>query len=268
MSLGASASPRAVWLLRKSSPWFAPLGFLLLWQLLCVWGVIPGRLLPAPLEVVLAMVRATTHGNLLTELGISALRAFAGLAIGSAIGLVLGLLTGLSRPLQLVLDGPLQMLRAVPALALVPLVILWFGLGEAGRIFIVVITVIFPVYLNTFHGVRSVEPQLVEMAGVYGSRGWGLYRDVILPSALPSILVGLRFALGLSWLVLIVAESLGAERGLGYLAQNAREFMQMDMLVLTIVLWAILGKLADSFARRLERWLLPWQHKAQQMDAT
>src|SRR5262249_34966554 len=156
--------------------------------------------------------------NLLWQMAASALRAAAGLLIGSTLGLVLGLLTGLSRPLQLVLDGPLQMIRAVPALAMVPLVILWFGLGGAGRLFIVVMTVVFPVYLNTFHGVRSVEPQLIEMASVYGLTRFELYREVILPSALPSILVGLRFALGMAWLVMIVAESLGAEEGLGYIA--------------------------------------------------
>ena len=109
---------------------------------------------------------------------------------------------------------------------------------------------VFPVYLNTFHGVRSVDPQLIEMARVYGLRGFALYREVVLPGALPSILVGFRFALGLSWLVLIVAETHRRQRGLGYVAMNAREFMQMDVLVLTIVLWAVLGKLADVLARR------------------
>ena len=254
-------------LLRAALPWSAPLVLLLLWEALCRMHVIPSRLLPAPLEVVLAAVRETVQGDLLIHLGVSTLRAAAGLAIGASLGLALGLSSGLSRPLQLVLDGPLQMLRAVPALALVPLVILWFGLGETGRIFIVAITVLFPIYLNTFHGVRSVDPRLIEMARVYGLRGFAFYREVILPGALPSILVGLRFALGLAWLVMIVAESLGAKSGLGYIAQNAREFMQMDLLVLTIVLWALLGKGADLLARRLERWLLPWQPKAQRLDA-
>jgi len=253
--------------LRAALPWIAPVGAVLGWQALSALQVIPTRLLPAPFDVLLAGVQGTLHGDLLMHLGVSTLRAAAGLAIGSAIGLVLGLLTGLSRPLQLLLDGPLQMLRAVPALALVPLVILWFGLGESGKLFIVAITVVFPVYLNTFHGVRSVDPQLIEMAKVYDLRGFELYRQVIFPGALPSILVGFRFALGLSWLVMIVAESLGAKSGLGYIAQNAREFMQMELLVLTIVLWALLGKVADVLARWLERRLLPWQPKTQRLDA-
>jgi sulfonate transport system permease protein len=249
------------------APWIAPFVLLVVWEVSSRTGLLPKVLLPAPLDVAKAAVTAVAHGGLLIHLGVSTLRAAVGLAVGSTIGLALGLLTGLSRPLQLVLDTPMQMLRAVPALALVPLVILWFGLGETAKLFIVSVTVVFPVYLNTFHGVRSVDPQLVEMARTYRVSGWKLYREIILPGALPSILVGLRFALGISWLVLIVAETIGATQGLGYVAMNAREFMQMDMLVLTIVLWALLGKLADVFARALEARLLPWQPRTQRMAA-
>lgn len=252
---------------RKLAPWIAPALLLVFWELASRTGLLPKALLPAPLEVAQAFADAIARGDLLVHLGVSALRASAGLAIGASIGLALGLLTGLSRKLQLVLDTPLQMMRAVPALALVPLVILWFGLGETAKLFIVAVTVMFPVYLNTFHGVRSVDPQLVEMARTYHVSGFALYREVILPGALPAILVGLRFALGMSWLVLIVAETIGAERGLGYVAMNAREFMQMDVLVLTIVLWAILGKLADALAGKVEQQLLPWQPRSQRMAA-
>jgi sulfonate transport system permease protein len=251
----------------KLAPWAAPLFLVGLWEVLSRVGAIPPRLLPSPVGVLSAALRETLHGELGLHLGISALRAGVGLLIGATVGLVLGLLTGLSRSVQLVFDGPLQMLRAVPALAVVPLVILWFGLGETGKIFIVVITVIFPVYMNTFYGVRSVDPQLIEMARVYDLRPLELYREVILPGAMPSILIGLRFALGLSWIVMIVAETIGATSGLGYIAQNAREFMQMDLLVLTIVLWAVLGKVTDVLARKIERWLLPWQPKMQRLDA-
>lgn len=252
--------------LRALLPWVAPLGSLLLWQLASQLGWLPANFLPAPLAILRAGIEGVRHQQLLVHLAVSGGRAAAGTIIGASIGLALGLLTGLSRPLQLLLDGPLQMMRAVPALALVPLVIVWFGLGEVAKIFIVVITVVFPVYLNTFHGVRSVDPQLIEMSRVYGLRGFALYRHVILPGALPSVLIGLRFALGMSWLVIIVAETLGASTGLGYLAATAREFMQMDMLVLTIVLWALLGKAADLLARRLERWLLPWQPAGQRLS--
>ena len=248
-------------------PWIAPLLLLALWELASRSGLLPKTLLPAPFEVAQAALRSVLHGKLLLHLGVSALRAGAGMLVGALVGLTLGLSTGLSRRLQLLLDTPLQMLRAIPALALVPLVILWFGLGETAKLFIVAVTVMFPVYLNTFHGVRSVDPQLVEMARTYHVSGFALYREVILPGALPSILVGLRFALGMSWLVLIVAETIGAEQGLGYVAMNAREFMQMDTLVLTIVLWALLGKLADVLAASVEQRLLPWQPRSQRMAA-
>jgi sulfonate transport system permease protein len=252
---------------KRLAPWIAPAVLLAVWEVASRTGLLPKTLLPSPLEVAQAFVRAVLRGDLLVHLGVSALRAGLGMLIGAGIGLALGLLTGLSRKLQLVFDTPLQMMRAVPALALVPLVILWFGLGETAKLFIVAVTVMFPVYLNTFHGVRSVDPQLIEMARTYHVSGFAMYREVILPGALPSILVGLRFALGMSWLVLIVAETIGAEQGLGYVAMNAREFMQMDTLVLTIVLWALLGKLADVLASSLEQRLLPWQPRSQRMAA-
>lgn len=252
---------------KRISPWLAPLGLLVLWEGAARTGLLEPTVAPAPLEVLRSGLTALRHEQLLSHLGVSALRAGAGLLVGSVLGVLLGFLTGLSRPMQLLLDGPLQMVRAVPVLAITPLVILWFGLGEAAKLFIVALTVLFPVYLNTFHGVRSVDPQLVEMARVYRVRGFAFYREIIFPAALPSILVGVRFALGLSWLVLIVAESLGATQGLGYVAMNAREFMQMDRLVLTIALWAALGKLADVAARNLERALLPWQPRAQRLGS-
>ena len=263
---GVAVLPSSVWY-RRTAPWVAPVALVAVWELLAEVGAFGPELFPSPSAIVKAGLQATLHGELGKHLAVSALRAFGGLVVGGGAGLVLGLLTGLSRPLQLLLDGPLQMLRAVPALALVPLVILWFGLGEGAKLFIVAVTVLFPMYLNTFHGVRSVDPQLIEMARVYGIRGWALYRQVILPGALPSVLVGLRFALGMSWLVLIVAETLGASEGLGYVAMNAREFMQLDVLVLTIVLWALLGKGADVLARTVERALLPWQPRQEYRKA-
>jgi sulfonate transport system permease protein len=152
-----------------------------------------------------------------------------------------------------------QMIRNVPHLALIPLVIVWFGIDEGAKLFIVALGVFFPIYLNTLHGVRSVDPQLIEMAGSYGFRGWPLFRRVIFPGALPSILVGLRFALGVMWLTLIFAETIAAQSGIGYMAMQAREFMQTDVIVLSILLYALLGKGADSLVKVLERWALAWR---------
>jgi sulfonate transport system permease protein len=151
-----------------------------------------------------------------------------------------------------------QMLRNIPPLALIPLVILWFGIDEGAKLFLVALGVFFPVYLNTFHGIRSVDRGLIEMARSYGLTRWGLYREVILPGAMPSILVGLRYAMGLMWVLLIVAETVSASSGIGYMTMNAREFLQTDVVLVGVLTYALLGKLADVAARKLERLCLRW----------
>jgi sulfonate transport system permease protein len=173
-------------------------------------------------------------GEIWTHLAISGWRAGLGFVIGGSIGLVLGFITGLSKWGERLLDSSVQMIRNVPHLALIPLVILWFGIDESAKIFLVALGTLFPIYLNTYHGIRNVDPALVEMARSYGLSGFGLFRQVILPGALPSILVGVRFALGFMWLTLIVAETISANAGIGYLAMNAREFLQTDVVVLAI----------------------------------
>src|SRR6202522_3244416 len=150
------------------------------------------------------------------------------------------------------------MVRNIPHLALIPLVILWFGIDEEAKIFLVALGVFFPIYINTQHGIRSVDSQLVEMGRTYGMSPPTLFWHVILPGALPSIFVGLRYALGIMWLTLIVAETIAASSGLGYMAMQAREFMQIDVVVLSILIYALLGKVADSASRALERLTLSW----------
>jgi sulfonate transport system permease protein len=239
-------------------PWIVPTLVLVWWEISARAGWLSSRVLPEPLAVAQAAWGLMRSGDMWTDVKVSALRALGGFAIGGGIGFVLGLGTGLFKPLEASLDSTVQMIRNIPALAMIPLVILWFGIEEEAKLFLVALGVFFPVYMNTFHGIRSVDANLVEMAKSYGVRGLALYRDVILPGALPSILVGVRFALGLMWVMLIVAETISAQSGIGYMTMNAREFMQTDVVVVGILLYALLGKLADMFARRLERWLLPW----------
>jgi sulfonate transport system permease protein len=137
-------------------------------------------------------------------------------------------------------------------------VILWFGIEEGAKLTLLSVGVFFPIYINTFHGIRSVDPQLVEMGHAYGLSRWQMVKNIILPGALPSMLVGLRFALGLVWVILIVTETISAQSGIGYMTMNAREFLQTDVVVLGILLYAALGKLADVTAKLLERTLLRW----------
>ena len=150
------------------------------------------------------------------------------------------------------------MARNIPQLALIPLVILWFGIEEEAKLFLVALGVFFPLYVNTLHGVRGVDPQLVEMGRSYGMTQWDLFQRIIFPGALSSIFVGVRFGLGVMWLTLIVAETIAAQSGIGYMAMHAREFMRVDVVIFAILVYAALGKVADSAARLLERSFLAW----------
>lgn len=242
----------------RALPWGVPVLILAGWQLASQLGWLSSRVLPEPWAVLEAFWRLSASGEMWTHVAISTRRALLGFAIGGGLGLLLGLLTGSFRAAETLLDSSLQMVRNVPPLALIPLVILWFGIDETAKLFLVALGVFFPVYLNTFHGIRAVDPGLIEMARSYGLSGWQLYRHVILPGALPSILVGVRFSLGLMWVLLIVAETISAQAGIGYMTMNAREFLQTDVVLVGILLYALLGKLADLLAKGLERWWLRW----------
>jgi sulfonate transport system permease protein len=239
-------------------PWAVPVLLIIIWQLLVQVGWLSTRVLPAPSGVVQAFFTLAKSGELLRHIGVSTWRALVGFLIGGGIGLVLGLLNGIFPVAEKLLDTSVQMLRNIPHLALIPLVILWFGIGEEAKLFLVALGVMFPMYLNTFHGIRSVDSGLIEMGKVYGLKPTALFWQIIIPGALPSILVGLRYALGIMWLTLIVAETIAADSGIGYMAMNAREFLQTDVVVLSILMYAILGKLADTAAKVLEERWLSW----------
>ena len=240
------------------TPWIVPLVILLVWQLACVSGFVPARVMPAPTDVALAGWKLLRSGELVQNIWVSFWRASVGFGIGGSIGFAFGLANGLSELSSKLTDTTLQMVRNVPHLALIPLVILWFGIDESAKLFLVALGVFFPIYLNTLHGIRTVDPQLIEMGRIYGMSNGQLFRRVIFPGALPSIFVGVRFALGIMWLTLIVAETIAASSGLGYMAMQAREFMQIDIVVLSILIYALLGKVADSASRVLERLTLSW----------
>jgi sulfonate transport system permease protein len=244
------------WLLAIS--WIAPLVLVVSWEVLAQAGWLSPQVLPAPSKVLRTAFRLAVSGSLLGDLGVSMLRAAAGFAIGGGVGFALGTLVGFSRLGEALIDRSVQMIRAIPFLALLPLVIVWFGVGEAEKIFLVSLGVSFPIYINTTLGIRQVDPKLLELGRVQGLGTWQLIRRIILPGALPSILTGVRYALATAWLALVVAETIGAQSGLGFLAMDAREFLRTDVIVLTIVIYALIGVAADSIARVLERRLLAW----------
>jgi len=243
---------------RNSLGWLLPVVIVALWELAARAGLIASNVLPAPTAVLEAFWRLLRSGELVQNIGVSAARALAGFAVGGSIGFALGLANGVSALSRGLTDTTLQMIRNIPHLALIPLVILWFGIDEEAKLFLVALGVFFPIYVNTLLGIQSVDPQLVEMGRIYGMNRWQLFARVILPGALPAIFVGLRYALGIMWLTLIVAETISASSGLGYMAMQAREFLLIDVVVLSILIYALLGKLADSLARLLERLSLQW----------
>lgn len=238
--------------------WIVPVLLLVVWEAAVRGHLLSSTLLPAPSAVAVAGWRLLRTGELVDNISISFSRAMLGFLIGGGLGLGFGAANGLSAFSRQLLDPSLQMVRNVPHLALIPLVILWFGIGESAKLFLVALGVFFPIYINSYHGIRTADPQLVEMGRAYGMGGWRLFRRVILPGALPSIFVGLRYGLGTMWLTLIVAETIASSDGIGHMAMQAREFLQTDVVVLAILIYALLGKLADSAVRLLEHAYLPW----------
>ena len=239
-------------------PWVLPAALLAAWQLVSALGLVSDSVLPSPAAVAAAAWKLALNGELAENIEVSFLRAISGFVVGGGVGFALGLANGLSRLSERLTDSTLQMARNVPHLALIPLVILWFGIDEEAKLFLVALGVFFPLYVNTLHGVRNVDPQLVEMGRSYGMTRFDLFRRVVFPGALPSIFVGVRYGLGVMWLTLIVAETIAAQSGVGYMAMHAREFMRVDIVVFAILVYALLGKLADSAARLLERLCLGW----------
>ncbi|MXP62893.1 ABC transporter permease [Roseomonas sp. M0104] len=237
----------------------SPLVLVVLWQAASMAGLIPPRTLAAPTTVLASTWELIETGELPYHLLVSLGRVLTGFTLGVTTGAALALVAGLSRLGEEVVDAPMQMLRTMPFLALVPLFILWFGIGETPKIALVALGATFPVYLTLFAGIRGTDPKLAEAARVFGLDRRGLIRHVILPGALPSALVGLRYALGSAWLSLVIAEQINATAGIGFLINDAREFLRTDVIVVGLVVYALLGLGADALVRLVERRALAWR---------
>jgi sulfonate transport system permease protein len=239
-------------------PWLFPIGLILVWQILSATGVVSTAIVPAPFDIWDAARQLAERGELQHDILVSLRRVAIGFSIGALGGLLLGLAVGLFESVHDLFDRSLQMVRTIPHLALVPLMILWFGIGEEPRLILVAMGSLFPVYINTVGGIRNVDPKLIELGKSYGLGRAELVWSIILPAALQPILVGMRYALGVAWLTLVVGETIASRDGVGYLVQNARELLRIDIIVLAIILYAIAGWLSDFITRLIERWLLRW----------
>jgi sulfonate transport system permease protein len=259
------ASTRFGALRRLRSPlgiYTTPLLLVVIWQLLCSTGRVPMTIAASPVQVVQAAIHLWQVGapsTLGEDLRVSLTRALLGFAFGASVGAVAATIAGLWRFGEQLFNGPVQILNTVPFLALLPLMIMWFGIGQESKVLLIALGAAIPVYINLFAGIRGVDQRLVEMATVAGAGRRRLVFRVILPGALPGALVGLRFALAYSVLGLVVAEQINANSGIGFMITQAQTYDRLDEMFLGLVIYAILGLFADQIVRVLERVLLVWR---------
>jgi len=243
------------WLRRTSGPVL----LLVLWQVLSSTGVLTADVLASPGTIARVAGDLVSDGSLTNAMGVSLQRVAVGLLLGTVVGTGLALVSGLFRIGEDLVDASVQMLRTVPFVGLIPLFIIWFGIGEAPKVAIITLGVSFPLYLNVYAGIRGVDSQLIEAGESLGLSRWGLVRHVVLPGALPGAMTGLRYSLGIAWLALVFAEQINADAGIGFLMVQARDFLRTDVIVVCLIVYAFLGLLADFIVRSLERLLLQWR---------
>jgi sulfonate transport system permease protein len=236
-----------------------PVLLLAIWSIGSAVGWLDPRVLSAPWTVVTTTGELIADGRLQSNLLTSAQRAFAGLGIGVVLGVALALVAGLSRLGEAMLDGPIQIKRAIPSLALMPLLILWLGIGESMKITTITLGVFVPIYLHTHNGLRSIDSRYVELAQTVGLSRGEFIRRVVLPGALPGFLLGLRFAVTAAWLSLVVVEQINSTSGIGYMMELARTYGQTDIIIVGLVLYGALGLLSDGVVRLIQRKALSWR---------
>ena len=242
---------------------FLPILIVVLWELTGVLGLISDTLLPRPSMIFTTFIDLVLTGELIGHFQISLLRALGGFILGGTLGLLAGLAVGFNRNIEQTVDPTFQMFRTIPTLAVIPLFILWFGFGEVSKILLIAKGSFFPLYVNTFLGIRGVDSKLFEVGKVLEFNRLKQITLLILPAALPNILLGLRLSLGVAWLALVAAELMGSSQGIGYLIMDARQFSQTSIVFVGIIIFAVFGKLSDSLVRLLERRLLKWQDNFQ-----
>jgi sulfonate transport system permease protein len=236
-----------------------PIAVIALWQLVCSAKVFTSVEVASPVAVLDAARQLWAQGALQSNLITSLQRVIEGLAIGVTVGVLLAVVCGLFWVGEDLLDPVIQVARFVPILGLVPLAIIWFGVGELPKVFLIALGCVFPVYINTFAAIRGIDMKLVEAGQTFGLNRWGLVRKVILPGALPGFLVGLRFALAGSWIIIVVAEEINAQSGLGYLITQAQTTNRTDIMMLGLAIYGLIGLVVDAIVRLLERRLLAWR---------
>lgn len=229
------------------------------WQTLFHLGYIKPIILPPPSRVVLTFWELLRSGAMLRHVGISVLRVLEGFGIAAVLGLGLGIAIGLSRTLDRMTDLIIQVTKPIPPLAWIPLAILWFGIGEESKVYIIFLGAFFPIVINTTAGIRQTDHKFIELARILEVPRGRFVRQVVIPGALPAIMTGLRVGLMVAWICVVAAELIAASSGIGYLIMDARQLSQSDVVLVGMITIGIIGKLMDSMIRRLEKRLISWR---------
>jgi sulfonate transport system permease protein len=260
----AQRRPPARWRHRAWYRAISPLVFLVAWQLVSASGLVSQQKLPSPTTVFHTAVTLITgqsaaFGTLQGAMAVSLERVAIGFVLGGGAGLVLALVAGLSRLGENSVDPLMQMLRTLPLFGLIPVFIVWFGIGELPKVLLIALGAAIPLYLNTFAGIRGVDAKLAEAGQSLGLSHSEMIRHIILPGALPQMLVGLRQSLGVAWLALVVAEQINANAGLGFMISQATQFLRNDVIFVALLVYCVLGLLTDALVRLIERRALAWR---------
>ncbi len=264
----AVASRRPRRRIRRVSGWrrvISPVALLVVWQLSSALHLISSQKLPPPTAVVskaynLVTISQTEFGGTLQHAMLISLERMAiGFAVGAAVALLCAVVAGLSRVGEEAIDPIMQMLRTLPLFGLIPVFIVWFGIGQLPKILLVALGATIPLYLNAFSGIRGVDGRLGELGRSLGLSRWETLVHIILPGALPETLVGLRQSLGVAWLALVVAEQINANSGLGYMINQATQFSENNVIIVALLVYTILGLITDWMVRILERRTLSWR---------
>lgn len=253
------SNPTKVWSLRFPIGLILPILIVATWETVCRLGLFPPWQLPAPTYVFWTLVDLHTSGDLYYHSWASVRRVITGFAIGGGLALIVGTLVGLSRGIERIVDTTLQAIKSVPTLAWVPLLILWFGIHETPKLTLIAIGAFFPVYVNLVSGIRGVDRKLIEVGQTYNLSRLHLFLRIILPATTPAFFTGFRVGLTQAWLFMVIAELMAASEGLGFLLTTGREVARPDLLMSSLVLLAILGKVSDSVVRAVEGRLLVWR---------
>ena len=267
---GAAAAPQATPAARRRPgrrAWYrlvSPLAVLVIWQLVSSSGLVSEQKLPSPSTVLhtaitLITTNSAAYGTLQGAMVVSLERVAIGFALGGSVGLVLAVIAGLSRLGENAVNPLLQMLRTLPLFGLIPVFIVWFGIGELPKVLLIALGSAIPLYLNTFAGIRNVDAKLAEAGRSLGLTRAEMIRHIILPGALPQMLVGLRQSLGVAWLALVVAEQINANAGLGFMISQATQFLRNDVIFVALLVYCLLGLITDALVRLLERRALAWR---------